>query len=109
MNVKRVASVIWLLPERESEYRALHAAVWPEVLQTLRRNGIVNFSIFLRDGLLFSYFEYVGDDFDAAMSAVAGDEATQEWWELTDPCQRPVDSARPGERWAPAEQIFHFD
>ena len=107
--MKRVASVIWLRPEKEAEYRALHNDVWPAVLQTLRENGITNYSIFLRDGLLFSYFEFVGDNLGVAMSTIASDETTKQWWNLTDPCQTPVESAQKGEWWVPAEQVFHFD
>ena len=63
---RRIATVIRLRPEHEVEYRRLHANVWPGVLATLRRVGVRNYSIFLRDGLLFSYLEYSGDDWTAA-------------------------------------------
>ncbi|MFD9513179.1 L-rhamnose mutarotase [Streptomyces mirabilis] len=52
--MQRFAAVIRLRPEKESEYRALHAAAWPDVLAALKRANIGNYSIFLRDGLLFS-------------------------------------------------------
>jgi L-rhamnose mutarotase len=109
MTVARVASVIRLRAEREAEYRTLHEHVWPGVLTTLRENGVTNFSIFLRDGTLFSYLEYEGDDYDAAMRRIADDETTKEWWKLTDPCQAPVDSAIESQWWAPAEELFHLD
>jgi L-rhamnose mutarotase len=104
-----VASVIRLRPDKEMEYRALHASVWPGVLATLRDVGVTNYSIFLRDGVLFSYLEYTGDDYEAAMATVAADDVTREWWTLTDPCQQPVESAPPGVWWAPAEELFHLD
>lgn len=107
--MQRIASVIKLLPEREAEYRALHAAVWPEVLAALNRAHVTNYSIFLRDGLLISYLEYVGSNYEADMAAIAGDAKTQEWWQLTDPCQQPVKSAQTGQWWAPAEELFHLD
>jgi L-rhamnose mutarotase len=109
MSTQRVASVIRLLPEKEADYRALHAQAWPAVLERLREVGVTNYSIFLRDGLLFSYLEYVGDDYDDAMRQVAQDSATKEWWKLTDPCQQPVESAPAHEWWAVAEEIFHLD
>ena len=105
----RVASVIRLKPEHEEEYRRLHNAVWPDVLAALKRAHVRNYSIFLRDGLLFSYLEYDGADYAADMAGIAADEATRRWWRLTDPCQQPVDSAAEGERWAPAEEVFHLD
>jgi L-rhamnose mutarotase len=105
----RVASVIRLRPEHEQTYRELHRAAWPAVLSTLTRANVRNYSIYLRDGLLFSYMEYVGDDYEADMAAIAADEATRRWWQLTDPCQQPVESAAEGEWWAPAEEVFHLD
>jgi L-rhamnose mutarotase len=107
--MRRYAAVIRLRPEQEAEYRALHAAVWPAVLTTLTRANIRNYSIFLRDGLLFSYLEYVGEDYAADMARVAADPETQRWWTFTDPCQQPVDTAAAGEWWAPMEEVFHLD
>jgi L-rhamnose mutarotase len=106
---QRVAAVIRLRPEQEQAYRELHAAVWPGVLATLRAAHITNYSIFLRDGLLFSYLEYTGDDYAADTARIAADPETQRWWQLTDPCQQPLDTAGDGEWWAPAEEVFHAD
>lgn len=108
-NVRRVGLVVRLRPEKEQEYVELHRAVWPEVLRQIAASAIRNYSIFLRDGVLFSYFEYVGDDYQADMAAMAADPATQDWWKLTAPCQEPVESAAPGEQWAPMEEVFHVD
>jgi len=108
-RMKRVASVIRLRPEKAEEYRALHAAVWPAVQERIRASNITNYSIFLRDGLLFAYYEYVGDDYDADMAAIRADETTQQWWKLTDPCQEPLPTAQEGEWWVEAEEIFRLD
>ncbi|MEV2214900.1 L-rhamnose mutarotase [Streptomyces sp. NPDC050997] len=105
--MKRVATVIRLKTDKESEYRAMHAAVPPDVLAALHRAHIANYSIFLRDGLLFSYYEYTGDDLAADLARLAEDEVTRRWWQLTDPCQQPVASAAEGEWWAPMEEVFH--
>ena len=109
MSGRRFASVIRMRPEHEGEYRRLHAAAWPEVVEALRRAHIVNYSIFLRDGLLFSYLEYTGDDYAADQAAIATDEAVRRWLALTDPCQLPLDSAAESEWWAPMEEVFHLD
>lgn len=109
MTVRRYASVIRLRPEHEAEYRALHADAWPGVLETLRQAHIQNYSIYLRDGLLFSYLEYTGDDCAGDQARIAADPVTQRWWQLTDPCQEPVESAAEGEWWAPLEEVFHLD
>jgi L-rhamnose mutarotase len=107
--MKRYGQVIQLKPEKLEEYKKLHRAVWPEVLRTIGDCHIHNYSIFLRDGLLFSYFEYHGNDFRADMAKMAADPKTREWWTLADPCQQPVKTAVPGEWWAPLEEVFHTD
>lgn len=71
--------------------------------------NIRNYSIFYRDGLLFSYYEYIGTDYEADMKKMADDPETQRWWKLTDPCQMPVISAAEGEWWADMEEVFHTD
>jgi L-rhamnose mutarotase len=109
MKPTRVASIIRVRSEKEAVYRELHAAVWPGVLDTLRANGVTNYSIFLRDGLLFSYLEYAGDDYEASMARIGEDPVTREWWQHTDPCQQAVESAQPGEWWAPLEEVFHLE
>lgn len=105
----RYGSVIRLRADHEAEYRRLHRQVWPEVLAQIARSNIRNYSIWLRDGVLFSYFEYHGPDFEADMAAMAKDLDTKRWWELTAPCQEPVMTASAGEWWAPMEEVFHID
>jgi L-rhamnose mutarotase len=107
--MKRYGSVIRVRPEKLEEYKRLHAAAWPGVLKMIREANIRNYSIYFRDGMLFSYFEYVGQDFDADMAKIAADPLTQEWWKCTDPCQEPVPTAAPGQWWAPMEEVFHTD
>ena len=104
--MQRFAQVIDIKPEKLAQYRALHAAPWPEVLAALRAANIRNYSIHLKDHTLFAYFEYHGADFDTDMRRVAEDPATQRWWALTDPCQAPWPSRATGEWWANLEPIF---
>jgi L-rhamnose mutarotase len=107
--MQRYGSVIKLKPEKLAEYKELHASVWPDVLKMIRACNIRNYSIFYRDGFLFSYFEYHGTDFAADMQKMAADPATQAWWKLTDPCQQPLETCKPGEWWASMEEFFHSD
>jgi len=110
---RRFGMVIRLRPEKVDEYRRLHAAVWPEVLERISRSNLRNYTIFLRtlggEPHLFSCFEYVGDDWEADQRAMAQDEATQRWWKLTEPCQAPLEDRAPGEWWAQMEEVFHHD
>jgi L-rhamnose mutarotase len=107
--MQRYASVIRLRPEKLDEYKELHAHVWPEVLAMIRECHIHNYSIYYRDGYLFSYFEYHGEDLAADMEKMTADPTTQAWWKLTDPCQEPLETRAPDEWWASMEEFFHTD
>ena len=111
---KRYASVIGVLPEKLAEYKKLHAAVWPEVAKSLRAANIRNYSIYLRkldDGnyYLFSYLEYVGQDFQGDMAKMAANPEVKRWWTFTDPCQKPLRDRKEGEWWSAMEEVFHQD
>lgn len=107
--MKRYGMVIGLKPEAEQKYREYHAAVWPDVLAMIGRCNIRNYSIFLKDGTLFSYFEYHGDDFAADMAKMAADKTTQDWWSIMMPMQAPLATRKEGEWWAGMEEVFHVD
>ncbi len=112
--MKRYGSVIGLRTEKLEEYKQLHAAVWPDVLEMIKQCHIQNYSIYLRrldDGqhYLFSYFEYTGKDFAADMARMAADPTTQKWWSVCKPCQMPLDNRAPDEWWANMEEVFHHD
>ena len=107
--MKRFGMVIKVRPGKLDEYKRLHAAVWPDVLKMIEACNIRNYSIYLKDGFLFSYFEYTGDDFEADMARMAADETTQKWWEHCKPCQEPLTSRGEGEWWADMEEVFHCD
>lgn len=104
--MKRVAQVIGLRQDRIAEYRELHRNVPRPVLDRLRACHIANYSIHLLGHTLFAYFEYHGEDLEADLAALADDPATRAWWTRTDPCQRPVEHAGPGQWWASTEQVF---
>jgi len=107
--MQRYGSIIKLRPDKLEEYKELHANVWPDVLAMIRECHIRNYSIYYRDGYLFSYFEYHGDDFASDMQKMAVDPTTQSWWTLTNPCQEPLETRQPGEWWASMEELFHVD
>jgi L-rhamnose mutarotase len=107
--MKRYGSVIGVRAEKLEEYKKLHAAAWPDVLKMIKECNIVNYSIYYHDGLLFSYFEYTGNDYEADMAKMAADPTTQKWWDVCKPCQRPLESRKEGEWWAAAEEVFHTD
>lgn len=109
--MKRYGMMIGLDPAQAAEYKRLHAAVWPDVLKMIGECHIRNYSIFLREpeNVMFAYFEYHGSDYQADMKRMAADPKTQEWWKLCGPMQRPLNTRKSGEWWAPMEEVFHHD
>ena len=107
--MKRFGQVIRLQPGVLERYRRYHAAIWPEVASRIAECKIANYSIYHKDGYLFAYFEYVGDDYAADMARMAEDPRTQEWWAIMKPMQDPVPTRSEGEWWADMEEVFHQD
>jgi L-rhamnose mutarotase len=105
----RYGQIIEVKPEKLARYKELHAAVWPEVLAMITACNIRNYSIYYRDGQLFAYFEYHGEDFAADMAKMAADPTTQRWWAECMPCQQPIPTATAGEWWVNMEEVFHCD
>ncbi len=112
--MQRYGMVLGLKEEKIPYYKELHAAVWPDVLAMITACNIRNYSIYLRklpDGkhYLFSYFEYIGKDFDADGARMAADPTTQKWWQECMPCQEPLPERAEGDWWAGMEEVFHQD
>jgi len=112
--MQRYGMVLGVKEEKLDRYKELHADVWPDVLEIIRQSNIQNYSIYLRklpDGkyYLFSYFEYVGNDFETDMAKMAAAPTTQKWWAECMPCQEPFPDRADGEWWAEMEEGFHLD
>lgn len=64
-------------PGAEVRYEEYHRAVWPKVLQEIRRAGITKYVIF-RDGLdVFHFIEC--EDYDRAVAQIARDPTSMKW------------------------------
>ena len=109
--MQRMGMVIGLEAEAVTEYKRVHADVWPGVLKMISKCNIRNYSIFLKEpeNLLFGYWEYHGTDFAADAAKMAADPETQRWWEVCMPMQRPLETRTEGEWWAMMEEVFHLD
>ncbi len=74
--MKRVGFLLKVKEDKLEEYKKHHEAVWPEMLDALRRTGWHNYSLFMReDGLLFGCFE-TPESFQAALDGMAIDAAS---------------------------------
>lgn len=113
-RVERYGMIIGIKPEKIEAYKKLHAAAWPGVLAKIKECHIRTYSIYLREVekgqfLLFSYFEYTGDDFASDMARMAADPETQRWWKETDPCQSAIPTRGEREFWSRMEEVFHLE
>lgn len=109
---KRFGMVTGIKPDQIEYYKKLHANAWPAVLKKIKECNIQNYSIYIQkmEGkyFLFSYFEYVGANFDADMKKMAADSMTQRWWKETDPTQIPLpEAAIKKQTWTNMEEVFH--
>ncbi len=107
--MQRFGMMIRLKPGAAEIYKKYHQAVWPEVLQEISGCNIHNYSIYFKDDLLFSYFEYSGSDLGADLEKMAAHAKTQEWWAIVKPLQEPLTNRKEGEWWAEMEEVFHLD
>ncbi len=107
--MKRYAQIIELLPEKKEEYMKLHEVVWPEIAKLIYDCNIRNYSIFYRNNLLYAYYEYIGNDFEANMKKMEDNPINKKWWGVCKPCHKPLDDRKEGEWWASLDEIWHQD
>jgi L-rhamnose mutarotase len=110
VKIQQYGMVIGLRPEYIDSYTLLHKYAWPEVLDAIARGNIRNYSIYLheleKNYYLFSYFEYVGNNFSDDMAMIDTDPASIAWMKFTDQvCQIPIATRAEGEWWAVMEEI----
>lgn len=109
MAITRMGSVLKVKPEKLDYYKELHANPWPEINDMIKQCNLQNYSIYLKDDYLFTYFEYTGTDFEADMAKMARDPKTNEWWDECIPCLIPLETRKEGELWASMEEVYHLD
>ena len=109
--MQRMCRIIKVKPEIIVEYKRIHAAVWPEILEAIRNSNVRNYSIFLREpeNLLISYWESMGSNYEQDMADIKKAPGMQEWWDITDPMQEPLETRQLDEWWADTELVFHTD
>lgn len=106
--MKRSGAVIRLKEEFKNQYIEYHANVWKEVNDCIKKCNIQNYSIFYKDGFLFTYYEYTGDDYPADMKKMEEDQMTRKWWDIIKPMQIPLETRKENEWWAEMEEVYHL-
>jgi L-rhamnose mutarotase len=105
--MRRVCFLLKVRPERLTEYKERHRAVWPEMLAALRETGWRNYSLFLRDdGLLVGYLET--PDFEAALAGMASREINERWQREMASFFESLDGRRPDEGMQALQEVFHL-
>lgn len=91
-----------------AEYRRTHAAVWPEMIESLTRNGWSNYSIWTRpDGTIYLYSELWQNPVKA-QKAHSAEDASKRWSEYMKPLFEAGPDGVTG-RPVPMEEVFHTD
>jgi L-rhamnose mutarotase len=104
----RVCFQLQVKPERMAEYRARHAAVWPEMREALATTGWRNYSLFLSEtGMVIGYLEC--DDFEAARRAMVETDVNARWQAEMDEFFQGLEGRRPDEGLLQLDEIFHLD
>ena len=104
---RRFAFKMKLKPGCEKEYQKRHAAIWPELVEMIKQQGVGNYSIYWdKDtNLLFAYQECSGEGNSQDTDNV--NPITQRWWDMmadimeVNPDNSPVS--------IPLEEVFHLD
>jgi L-rhamnose mutarotase len=106
--MQRVCFLLRVKKDRMEEYKARHAAVWPDMLQALRETGWHNYSLFLRDdGLLVGYFET--PDLEAARKGMAQREVNERWQTDMAPFFEELEGRHADQGLLILEEVFHLD
>ena len=107
--MKRIGFLLKVKPEKITEYKARHQAVWPEMLDALRRAGWHNYSLFMRDdGLLFGYFE-TPESFQAALDGMAREDINARWQDYMAPFFENLAGAHADQSMLELQEVFHLD
>lgn len=96
-------------PELIREYKRYHQPehIWPEVVDSIRKHGVLSEEIFLLGTRMVMVLHTTDDfSFEAKASADRSDPKLRAWEDLMWRFQQAAPQAKPGEKWALMEKIF---
>lgn len=92
-----------------AEYEAYHREVWPEIKKSILDSGITNMEIYRFDNRLFMIMETEDSfTFERKSAMDISNNKVQEWETLMWKFQRPLEKAKPGEKWVLMDRIFEL-
>lgn len=81
--------------------------IWPEIVEGIRKVGILNMEIYLKDANLVMIIEASDDfDFQSAMKKLAFMDRQQEWEEYVGRAQACEENSTSAGKWKMTEKIF---
>jgi L-rhamnose mutarotase len=90
-----------------AEYENWHAAVWPEIKQSILESGITDMEIYRLEDRLFMIMETNGDfSFEKKAAADTANPTVQRWEALMWKYQKAIPGGKPGEKWRLMNKIF---
>ena len=106
--MERAGFLLKVRKDRLAEYKQRHEAVWPEMLEALRRHGWRNYSLFLdEDGRLFGYVE-AEESLESSLQGMSTEEVSLRWQAEFAPFFEGL-SGRPDQSMVKLERVFHLD
>lgn len=94
--------------ESLAQYKSYHANPIPGVNEMIKACNLQNYTIYNIGEYLFTYYEYVGNDYEADMAKMAADPTTQKWWDLVIPLMDQFEIHGDG-IWSDMEEIYHLN
>lgn len=104
--MKRYIMYSELKSEKVEEYVELHSNPWPEVLDIIKKSNIRNYSISINGNRLLTYYEYIGNDFEADNRKMDEDPYMIKWRSISAPCFKGHEEGRYYEDFT---EIFYTD
>jgi L-rhamnose mutarotase len=103
--MKRIANITKLKEGAAVDYKALHDNIWEEIVAAGHQYGLRNFTMFRHGEYLFSYYEYVGDDFERDMAEKAKCPNQDKWQAECGKHKTQID----GKNAIMLEEFWHHD
>ena len=104
----RVCFRLQVRPDRLTDYRRRHEAVWPDMLAALSAAGWRNYSLFLGpDGLLIGYFET--ESLDGALAGMAATGVNERWQASMAEFFEGTDGRAADEAFEVLPEVFNLD
>ncbi|HXA00168.1 MAG TPA: L-rhamnose mutarotase [Candidatus Dormibacteraeota bacterium] len=97
-------------PQLIAEYKRYHEKIWPEITKSIKDSGIEDLEIYQLGARLFMVMEVNGQfSFEEKAKADRENLRVQEWEKLMWKFQKPLPSAKPGEKWLLMDRIFELE